>query len=219
MKNLTQRNKIVLAIVVVLVIAVIAVITYSQVSAGQLFGTINTVLMVDPAIPPSPLLIDQQITVSVHNGDTSCRWTVDNPGVVHIVSNHGMLLSSSGVVTYMGNSLAVTGNMTGTVIMHGKCNSGIATKGLAVQAFKINPNDTQIWFGQTKTFSTNANDATCTWTTSDSQRLPIQGSNVGSSVTVKGNWLNSDWGSNIYATLSVNCSGRTTSRRLNIVSN
>ncbi len=218
MKNLTQRNKIVLAILAVLVIAVIGGVAYSQVSGGQLFGTL-TVLMVDPLIPPSPLLINQSITVSVHNGDTSCHWTVDHPGVVNIVANHGATLSTSGVATYNGNSLAVTGHTTGTVILSGSCNSGIAKKGLAVQAFAITPNDNVIWFGETKTFSTNANSSACTWTTSDSQRLPIQGSNVGTSVTVKGVWLNSDWGSNIYATLSVNCSGRTASRRLNIVSN
>ncbi len=216
MKNLTKRNKIVLAMAGIVIIAVLAVATFSQVSAGQLFGTV-TALVVDPTGNPIPLLIDQSKTVSVHNGDTSCRWTATNPGVVYINASRGAAITSSGVVNYLGASLTVTGRATGTVTFNGTCNTGSATKSVAVAAFAITPNANGLYFGETKTFSTNANDATCTWSTSDSQRLPIQGSNVGASVTVKGIWLNTDY--NAQATLSVSCSGRAASRRLTIWSN
>ncbi len=83
-----------------------------------------------------------------------------------------------------------------------------------VTAFTITPNADWM-YDTTKTFSTNANDATCTWSTSNATYLSIQGSNVGASVTVKGIYLTTaDWSP--VATLSVNCSGHTASRRITI---
>lgn len=81
MKNLSQRNKILLAIATVLVVVVIAVVVFTQLGGGDLLGSVVT-LTIRPSIPI--IVVGQELALSANGTPVgaTCTWTTSAPGIV-----------------------------------------------------------------------------------------------------------------------------------------
>ncbi len=91
MKNLTKRNKTLLAIAGVLVIAVVAVLVLTSVSGKGLFGTNGLIGTATFYITPTNPTLVQGASVSLC-ASGKARWESSNPGVVAITSGADKLI-------------------------------------------------------------------------------------------------------------------------------
>ncbi len=91
MKNLTKRNKTLLAIAGVLVIAAIAVLVLTSVSGKGLFGTNGLIGTATFYITPTNPTLVPGATVSLC-ASGKARWETSNPGVAAITSGADKLI-------------------------------------------------------------------------------------------------------------------------------
>ncbi len=91
MKNLTKRNRTLLAIAGILVVVVIAVIAISTVGGRGLFGTSGLIGTATFYITPANPTLVQGATVSLC-ASGKARWETSNSGVVAIASGADKLV-------------------------------------------------------------------------------------------------------------------------------
>ncbi len=121
MKNLSQRSKIVLAIVGVLVVVVIAVAVFAQVGGSELFGA-TTPPVISPANPR--ITVGQTVTLNTMN--MNCTWSATWTG-----SQGTQPVTLNPVV---GALTAVRGVNVGSQTVIAKCNTGQTSTTVTVVA-------------------------------------------------------------------------------------
>ncbi len=121
MKNLSQRSKIVLAIVGVLVIVVIAVAVFAQVGGSELFGASTP-----PVILPtnSAITVGGTVRLNMSTGSSNCTWSVPYAGA------YGTRLVDLSPTS--GGSTVVTSVNMGTQRIIARCDNGQTSANVTV---------------------------------------------------------------------------------------
>ncbi len=182
MKNMSKRNKIILAIVGVLVIAVVAVAVFAQAGGGELFGA--SALVVTPS---SPTIVEGNSIVLSVNSVYNCNWFTDN---YYIAS-----FSGGATEVKEAKSVTVYGNLTGSTTISAKCGlinvNKVATV-VTVNPLAFSPSYANGFVGNTISISAPTGAlAPCLWTTMDYTHVqfwvnnqPTTAQQTGGSVTL-----------------------------------
>ncbi len=158
MKTLNKRTWIVLAVVgLLVVIGVAAVGGCAPLEESALSGATgaSVALMIDPSGNPVNVTVGQSLTLSVRNGDPTCRWSSNSTAV--------------SVGTGTGASKAVTGVSVATATVTASCNTGVGRKSVAVAGvpLTLSPADPHVQVGYNITLSVQPVSGllapVCTW--------------------------------------------------------
>lgn len=173
MKNLSQRNKVILALAAILIVVLAGVIVLQNPPANELLGA--TALVITPSNPT--IVVGNSIGLSV-NATYNCAWSSSDTSKVSLVNYTGET-----------KSVTVQGLAAGSATITAKCGiinvNKVTTTVTVNPPLAITPSSTSIIVGNTKQLSV-PSVYTCNWTSS-SAAVSFVGATSGSTVTVQGN--------------------------------
>jgi len=172
MKNVSKRNKMILAMVGILAVVIIAVgVVVTQTAAGDLFGA-STTLTITPANPT--ISIGGSVVLTANGGSSSCTWTKGAANVITFSSSQGISITVTGMLPGM-NGVTVTCGASQALTMVTVVNQSPTPPPTPTRtptpASGITPANPTIAVNGTVKLS--SNDPTCMWTSSNKTSVTV----------------------------------------------